>query len=124
LLLKLSANVDSVNLLAENVNIARKIKEVLLYASKEAGIEVNTDIIKIIHYINIVSKYFENVEKVKIFGNDIKKWEMHSRENKSILNSLNSFYHAVHNLLSFCLLSKNVKIKIYKTIILPFVLYG
>jgi hypothetical protein len=26
--------------------------------------------------------------------------------------------------LSFCLLSKNVKIKIYKTIILPFVLYG
>jgi hypothetical protein len=28
------------------------------------------------------------------------------------------------NLLSFCLLSKNLKIKIYRSIILPVVLYG
>jgi hypothetical protein len=28
------------------------------------------------------------------------------------------------NLLSSCLLSKNLKIKIYKTVIFPFVLYG
>jgi hypothetical protein len=33
-------------------------------------------------------------------------------------------YHAVQNLLSSRLLSRNVKIKIYKTIILPAVLYG
>jgi hypothetical protein len=33
-------------------------------------------------------------------------------------------FHAVQNLLSSRLLSRNVKIKIYKTIILPFVLYG
>jgi hypothetical protein len=33
-------------------------------------------------------------------------------------------YHSVHNLLSSRLLSKNVKIRIYKTIILPVVLYG
>jgi hypothetical protein len=30
----------------------------------------------------------------------------------------------VHNILSSCLLSKNIKIRIYKTIILPLVLYG
>jgi len=30
----------------------------------------------------------------------------------------------VQNLLSFSLLTKNLKIKIYRTIILPFVLYG
>jgi hypothetical protein len=30
----------------------------------------------------------------------------------------------VQNLLTSCLLSKNVKIKIYRTIILPVVLYG
>jgi hypothetical protein len=35
-----------------------------------------------------------------------------------------SAYQSVQNLLSFHLLSKNVKIKIYKTIILPVVLYG
>ena len=33
-------------------------------------------------------------------------------------------YHSVQNLLSSSLLSKNVKIKIYRTIILPVVLYG
>ena len=36
----------------------------------------------------------------------------------------NACYHSVHNLLSSSLLSKNVKIKIYKTIILPVVLFG
>jgi hypothetical protein len=40
------------------------------------------------------------------------------------LNSGNACYHAVQNLLSSHLLSRNVKIKIYKTIILPVVLYG
>jgi hypothetical protein len=40
------------------------------------------------------------------------------------LSSGNAFYHAVQNILSFRLLSKNLKIKIYKTIILPVVLYG
>jgi hypothetical protein len=36
----------------------------------------------------------------------------------------NACYHSVQNLLSSCLLSRNLKIKIYKTIILPVVLYG
>jgi hypothetical protein len=45
-------------------------------------------------------------------------------EIKSRLNSGNSCYYLVQNLLSSRLLSRNVKIKIYKTIILPVVLYG
>jgi hypothetical protein len=36
----------------------------------------------------------------------------------------NACYHSVQNLLSSHLLSKNVKIKIYKTVILLVVLYG
>jgi hypothetical protein len=40
------------------------------------------------------------------------------------LNSGNACYHAVQNILSPCLLSKNVKIRIYKTIILPVIVYG
>jgi hypothetical protein len=43
---------------------------------------------------------------------------------KRRLNLGNACYHPVQNLLSFCLLSKNVKIRIYKTIILPLFLYG
>jgi hypothetical protein len=45
-------------------------------------------------------------------------------EIKRRLNSGNACYHSVQNLLSSHLLSKNLKIKIYKTIILPVVLYG
>jgi hypothetical protein len=36
----------------------------------------------------------------------------------------NACYHSVHNLLFCYLLSKNVRIRIYKTIILSVVLYG
>jgi hypothetical protein len=45
-------------------------------------------------------------------------------EIKSKINSGNACYHSVQSLLSSRLLSRNVKVKIYKTIILPIVLYG
>ena len=45
-------------------------------------------------------------------------------EIKSRLRSGNACYHSVQNLLSSRLLSKNLKIKIYRTIILPVVMYG
>jgi hypothetical protein len=45
-------------------------------------------------------------------------------EIKNRLNSGNACYHSVQNLLSSLLLSKNLKFKICKTIILPVVLYG
>ena len=45
-------------------------------------------------------------------------------EIKSRLKSRNARYHSVQNLLSSILLFKNLKIKIYITIILPLVLYG
>ena len=45
-------------------------------------------------------------------------------EIKCRLKAGNSCYYSVQTLLSSRLLSKNLKIKIYKTIILPIVLYG
>jgi len=45
-------------------------------------------------------------------------------EIKSRLKLGNACYYLVQNLLSSSLLSKNLKIKIYRTIILPVVLYG
>jgi hypothetical protein len=45
-------------------------------------------------------------------------------EIKRRLNSGSACYHSVQNLLSSHLLSKNVKVRIYKTIVLPVVLYG
>ena len=46
------------------------------------------------------------------------------KEIKSRLKLGNACYHSVQNLLFSSLLSKNLKIKIYRTIILPVVLYG
>ena len=45
-------------------------------------------------------------------------------EIKCRLTAGNSSYYSVQTLLSSRILSKNLKIKIYKTIILPVVLYG
>jgi hypothetical protein len=53
----------------------------------------------------------------KIFGNDIKKNQnLIQVEIRGRLNSGNACYHSVQNLLSPSVLSKNVKIRIYKTI--------
>ena len=43
---------------------------------------------------------------------------------KSRLKLGNACYHSVQNLLSSSLLSNSLKIKIYRTVILPVVLYG
>ena len=45
-------------------------------------------------------------------------------EINSRLKSGNACYHSVLNILSSSLLPKNLKIKIYRNVILPFVLYG
>ena len=47
-----------------------------------------------------------------------------AEEIKSRLRLGSACYHSVQNLLSSRLLSKNLKIKIYRTIILPVVFYG
>ena len=45
-------------------------------------------------------------------------------EINSRLKSRNACYHSVQNVLSSSLQSKNLKIKIYRTIIMPLILYG
>jgi hypothetical protein len=47
-----------------------------------------------------------------------------NEEIKSRLNSSNACHHSVQIILSSCLLSRNVNVTIYKTIILPVVLCG
>jgi hypothetical protein len=45
-------------------------------------------------------------------------------EIRSTLNSGNACYYSVQNVLSSRLISKNLEIKIYKTVISPVLLYG
>jgi hypothetical protein len=69
------------------------------------------------------SSSIERVEEFKYFGTTLTHQDYTQEEIKSRLKSDNACYHSVQNLLSFSLLSKNVKIKISRTIILPVVLY-
>jgi len=67
---------------------------------------------------------FERVEGFKYFGTTLTNQNSIAEEIKSRLRSGSACYHSVQTLLSSRLLSKNLKIKIYRTIILPVVLYG
>jgi hypothetical protein len=64
------------------------------------------------------------VEEFKYLGTNLTNQNSIQEEIRSRLKSANACYHSVQNLLSSSLLSKNLKIKIYRTIILPVVLYG
>ena len=64
------------------------------------------------------------MEQFKYLGTTVTNQNYIQEEIKSRLKLGNAGYHSVQNLLSSSLLSKNIKIKIYRTIIFPVVSYG
>jgi hypothetical protein len=71
------------------------------------------------HGIKIGKRSFEDMAKFECLGTTLTDQNCTHEEIKSRLNSGNACYHSVHCLLSSRLLSRNVKVKIYKIIILP-----
>ena len=76
------------------------------------------------HSIKIDNGSFGRVEEFECSGTTLTNQNSIQEEIKSRLKSGNACYHSVQNLLSSSLLSKNLKIKTYRTIILSVVLYG
>ena len=67
---------------------------------------------------------FENVEKFRYLGVTVTNTNDIREEIKRRINMRNACYYSLEKILSSCLLSKKLKVKTYKTIILPVVLYG
>ena len=100
---------------------------------KEVGLKINTDKTKYMvsnrnrgdfEDIDIGENRFEHVEKFKYLGSVITRKNEIQEEIKARLKAGNACYFSVSTLLRSRILSRNIKLRIYKTIILPTVLYG
>jgi hypothetical protein len=74
--------------------------------------------------IKIGNRSFENVSQFKYLGTIVTNQNLIQEEIKRRLNSGNACYHSGQNILSSRLLTKNLEVRIYKTIILAVVSYG
>jgi hypothetical protein len=70
-----------------------------------------------IHDMKIANRCLGSVEQFRYLGTTIKNQNLIQEEIKSKLNLGNASYHSIQNLLSSRLLSKNIKIIMFKTII-------
>jgi hypothetical protein len=106
----------------------RKITEAVLDVSKEVGLDVNPvsrcQKAGQKQSVKIGNRSFEIVAKFKYLGITLTNENCIHEAITSRPNSGNACYHSVQSLLSSRLLFRNVKVKVYKTIILPVVLYG
>jgi len=122
-------------MLGGSIHVLKDNSEALVAATRETGLEVSADKTKYmvmsrdqnagqIHSVRIDNSTFERVEEFKYLGTILTNQNSIAEEIKSRLKLGNACYHSVQNILSSRLLSKYLKIKIYRTVILPVVLYG
>ena len=122
-------------LLNKRLGGLEKNTEALVVASKETGLKVNVEKTKHTvmsrdlnvgrsHSIKIDNRFFESMEECKYLATTLTNQNSIQEEIKSRLKSQNACCHLPQNLFSSSLLSKSIKIKIYRTIISPMVLCG
>jgi hypothetical protein len=121
------AYADDINILGGSVHTVKKNAEALLVAAKE---KVNADKTKYMvmsrdqnagrgHSVKIDNSPIEKVEEFRNLGTTSTDQNSIQEEIKSRLKLGIACYYSVQNLSFFTLLSKNLKLKIYRNIILP-----
>jgi hypothetical protein len=125
---------DDINLLGDSVNTIKENSETLLAASSDIGLEINAEktnyVIMSLHpnsgqnqNIRRDNESFENVEKFKHLETTLTNQNEIHDEIKSRLNSGNACYCSVKDFFFPSQITKPED-KVYKTVILPVVMYG
>ena len=133
--LQLLIYVGDVSIVSGNTYTAKKNTKSLIATSEQIGVAVNAEEAKHMaiscdqqagqnHNITTVHKSSERAEQVNYLGTTLTNENSIQEDMKRRLKSGNACHHSVQNLLSSSFLSRNIKIKIHKTVILPVVLYG
>jgi hypothetical protein len=126
---------DDINILGGSVRTIENNAEALIVIGKDYGLEVDDEDTKYMimsrglnvvrsHNIKNVNSSFEKVEDLIYLGKILMNKNFLQEGIKRRLKPGNVCYHSVHNLLSSTLLFKNIKIKIYRTVIVSVILYG
>jgi hypothetical protein len=121
--------------LGGSVHTVRENAEALVVATKEIGLEANTDKTKYMvmsrdrnagrgEGVKTDNMSIERVEEFKYLEATLTDQNAIQEKIKSRLKLGNACYCSVQDLLSSRLLSRNLKINIYRTVILSVVLYG
>jgi hypothetical protein len=97
---------DDVNLLGGNINVIKKNRETHISHHQTTGQN---------HYTKVANKCLENVAEFKKMEMTLIQKDSIHKQIKHSVNMDNACYLAIQNILSSCLLSENVKIKIFST---------
>ena len=122
-------------MLGENLKTIRENTEIFIKASKDIGLELNSDKTKymitsrqqnLVRNQNIVIENlsFENVEKFKYLGVTVTNTNDIREEIKLRINMGNACYYSLQKILSSHFLPKKLKVNTYKTIILAVALHS